>query len=320
MSTVFGPVPSRRLGRSLGVDPVPFKTCNWNCVYCQLGRTSPHHHQRREYLPTDALLAELAGALRQHGPGEIDWITFVGSGEPTLHIDLGHMLRRVKAMTTIPVAVITNGALLYRADVRHDLSTADAVMPTVSAGSEEMYLRLHRPARELAFSAFVQGLSTFRQGYVGKLWVEVMLVRGLNDTEEALQDLVELLEQVGPDEIHVTLPSRPPGEPWVEPSDAEGLARAAACLRRAGPVLLPAAAEVTTTLVGELDGAIEAIISRHPMSAEELERALPSRGGDEVQAALTRLRNAGRAREIERGGGHFWTTPMARYTERRVHT
>ena len=128
MKYVFGPVPSRRLGQSLGVDPIPQKTCNWNCVYCQLGRSTPMINERREYNPSDTILEEVGFALRDHSPGEIDWVTFVGSGEPTLHSRLGEMIRRVKAKTSLPVAVITNGALLYLPEVRADLFPADAVM------------------------------------------------------------------------------------------------------------------------------------------------------------------------------------------------
>lgn len=121
MKYVFGPVPSRRLGQSLGVDPIPFKTCNWNCVYCQLGRTTPLINVRRNYVPREEIVAQVKTALEAHQPGEIDWVTFVGSGEPTLQASLGWMIRQVKALTTIPVAVITNGSLLYQPDVREDI-------------------------------------------------------------------------------------------------------------------------------------------------------------------------------------------------------
>ena len=130
MNYVFGPVPSRRLGKSLGIDPIPLKTCNWNCVYCQLGRSRPLTNKRKEYIDPDIILEELGAALEAHAPGEIDWITFVGSGEPTLHSGLGSLIRQVKQVSDIPVAVITNGGLLYLPEVRQDLSSADAVSYT----------------------------------------------------------------------------------------------------------------------------------------------------------------------------------------------
>jgi len=115
---VFGPVPSRRLGQSLGIDPVPMKTCNWNCVYCQLGRTRPLRIERRVNFSNLEILSQVRDALDAHQPGKIDWVTFVGSGETTLHAGLGEMVRGVKAMTDLPVAVITNGSLLYLPEVR----------------------------------------------------------------------------------------------------------------------------------------------------------------------------------------------------------
>src|SRR3972149_1969672 len=138
MKYVFGPVPSRRLGQSLGIDTIPLKTCNWNCVYCQLGRTVPLINERRNYVLPEAILAEVQVALAAHRPGEIDWITFVGWGEPTLHVSIGLLIRQVKALTDLPVAVITNGALLYLPDVRAELIAADAVPPTLDAGTPEL--------------------------------------------------------------------------------------------------------------------------------------------------------------------------------------
>jgi len=132
---VFGPLSSRRLGRSLGIDPVPPKTCNWNCVYCQLGRSVPLINERRDYLPPDDIMEELRRALRIQPPAEIDWVTFLASGEPTLHASLGRMIRQVKAFTRIPVAVITNGSLLYRPEVQEELMPADAVLPSLDAGT-----------------------------------------------------------------------------------------------------------------------------------------------------------------------------------------
>ncbi|MEA3326978.1 MAG: radical SAM protein, partial [Chloroflexota bacterium] len=143
MKRVFGPVPSRRLGQSLGVDPVPLKTCNWNCIYCQLGRTRPFRIERRYNFSVLEILSEVQQALEAHAPGEIDWVTFVGSGETTLHAGVGEMIQGVKAMTDIPVAVITNGSLLYMPEVRHELQAADAVLPSLDAGNAVLYRRIN---------------------------------------------------------------------------------------------------------------------------------------------------------------------------------
>lgn len=178
MQYVFGPVPSPRLGQSLGIDPIPFKTCNWNCVYCQLGRTAPLTNERRDYFPPDEILTQVKMALDAHQPGEIDWVTFVGSGEPTLHASLGRMIRQVKSLTHVPVAVITNGSLLYLPDVRDELLAADAVLPTLDAGSEALYRTINRPWPELTFERLVEGLITFRQAYARKLWIGAQRRRG----------------------------------------------------------------------------------------------------------------------------------------------
>ena len=186
MKSVFGPVPSRRLGQSLGIDPIPLKTCNWNCVYCQLGRSRPLTNIQREYIPRRAILEEIKQVLSRYQPGEIDWITFVGSGEPTLHSGLGWLISEVKALTTLPVAVITNGARLYQPETRRQLALADAVLPSLDAGNPRLYRKINRPWPKLTFEHLVEGMVAFRQEYQGKLWLEIMLIRGLNDTVRIL--------------------------------------------------------------------------------------------------------------------------------------
>ncbi len=223
MNYVFGPVPSRRLGQSLGIDTIPLKTCNWNCVYCQLGRTMPLTNERREYVLDENILFEVERALRSRANGGIDWVTFVGSGEPTLHLYLGEIIRRVKTLTALPVAVITNGSLLYLPEVRQELSVADAILPTLDAGTAELYRKINRPHPQITFERLVDGLVAFRKEYRGKLWVEVMLVKGLNDTSQALEDIAKVLHRVKPDAVHINLPTRPPVETWVKPTDEEGL-------------------------------------------------------------------------------------------------
>ena len=181
MKYVFGPVPSRRLGQSLGIDPIPFKTCNWNCVYCQLGRTTPLTLERKEFIPPADILNEVQQVIETSSPGKINWITFVGSGEPTLHSKLGQMILQVKKWTDIPVAVITNGSLLYLPEVRDELAAADAVMPTLDAGNSRLYRQINRAAPRFTLDLLVEGMEIFRKMYRGKLWIEVMLLKGIND-------------------------------------------------------------------------------------------------------------------------------------------
>ena len=315
MKYVFGPVPSRRLGQSLGIDTIPPKTCNWNCVYCQLGRTVPLINERRNYFLPEAILADVQVALSAHRPGEIDWITFVGSGEPTLHASIGLLICQVKALTDHPVAIITNGALLYLPEVREELSVADAVLPTLDAGTPELYRTINRPHPDITFERLVEGLVAFRRQYTGKLWIEVMLVRGLNDAEPALRDISAALRRIGPDEVHINLPARPPAETWVQPPDDEGLMRATAILGHIARVVHPVAGTFDLSGYDNLTDAIVGVITRHPMREEELRHTLERWTPGQVDEALAQLAAGGQTQIIERYGARFWSATASRYPD-----
>ncbi len=315
MRYVYGPVPSRRLGQSLGIDPIPSKTCNWNCVYCQLGRTVPLISERREYYPRQEILQDLKEALAAHSSEEIDWVTFVGSGEPTLHSGIGWLIREVKTATDKPVAVITNGALLYLPEVRDELSAADAVLPSLDAGDPELYRVINRPHPHATFERLQDGLLRFRQAYRGRLWVEVMLVRGLNDTPEALEKIAQALHRIGPDAVHINLPTRAPAETWVQPPDEEGLMRAVATLGATAQVVHPAQGSFDLSGYQDITDAVAAIITRHPMREEELARTLDRWAPGKITEALESLAASGRVQVVERFGSRFWSIGTARYPE-----
>ncbi len=282
-------------------------------MYCQLGRTAPLTNERKEYVPREEVLVEVEQALAAHAPGEIDWVTFVGSGEPTLHIGLGWMIRQVKALTSLPVAVITNGALFYLPDVRQELLAVDAVLPTLDAGNPRLYRKINRPWGALTYERLVEGLIAFRKEYPGRLWVEVMLVKGLNDGEDPLREIASVLQRIKPDQVHINLPTRPPAEPWVQPPDEEGLMRATALLGEIAHIVHPAEGSFDLSGCETIVDAIVNIITRHPMREGELLSTLARWSTGEMQQILCQLEASGRAQKIERYGQTFWSAAGARY-------
>ena len=315
MKYVFGPVPSRRLGQSLGIDPIPLKTCNWNCVYCQLGRSVPMSNERKAFFPVSQILTQVEETLRGLGPNGCDWLTLVGSGEPTLYLDLGQLIEGLKALSQVPVAVCTNGSLLPHPAVREALRGADAVMPTVSAGSWEVYWRLHRPYPGLDFQEFVNALVQFRGEYGGNLWPEVMLVKGINDSKASLDDIAAVMERVQPDRIFITLPTRPPAETWVMPPDNESLIYAAAAFDDFLKLGNTSDSDFYIGKGEDICDAVLNIVSRHPISQQELERTIAHLAPGEEAEVMVDLISSGRFQIVERQGTQYWQAAEARFPE-----
>ncbi|MHA1157012.1 MAG: radical SAM protein [Candidatus Heimdallarchaeota archaeon] len=210
---IFGPVPSRRLGKSLGVSPIPQKTCNYSCVYCQIGRTTHFTNTREDFFPREEILEEIKDAVEQL---DFDYVTFVGEGEPTLSKSLGWLIIETKKLTDKPVAVITNGALLYDPQVRKELLEADVILPTLDATTQELFKKVNRPKKELDIGKIIQGFQDFREKYTGQIWMEVMVVDDLNDSEENITAIKEVLDQIKCERVYVNVPIRPPAEKWVK--------------------------------------------------------------------------------------------------------
>ena len=263
---VYGPVPSRRLGRSLGVSPIPPKTCSYTCVYCQLGRTTDLQIKRESYFPKEDILADIISSAPE---GKADYVTFVGDGEPTLNKDLGWLIQRTRDRLHLPVAVITNGSLLSRKDVREDLGMADVIIPTLDAGNEMTFRAVNRPHRNISFDSMLRGQIDFRREYSGQVWIEVMLVKGLNDTEEELQSIKHAIDMIEPDRVYVLTPIRPPAESWVKPSDPQTILRAQEVFGGAVSVTELETGQFGLTEFTNARQAIMEIGSRHPLRSEQ---------------------------------------------------
>ncbi len=222
-SYIFGPVPSRRLGRSLGVDLVPFKTCTYDCIYCQLGRTPCTTTERKPWAPLEAVLENLAKKLATNP----DCITLSGSGEPTLYSRLDELIARIKTMTDVPVAVLTNGSLFGDKQLRRQLLNADLVVPSLDAGDEPMFQAINRPHPDISFEGMVNGLIDFRREFPGKYWLEVFIIGGYTAIPDELEKIVRYVRRINPDRVQLNTVTRPPAEDYALAVSADRLAELA---------------------------------------------------------------------------------------------
>lgn len=216
---VYGPVPSRRLGRSLGFDLVPFKTCSYDCVYCQLGKTSQKTIDRKEYVAIEDVLDELERKLRFEAFP--DYISLAGSGEPTLNRGIGHLIHRIKRLTTVPIAVLTNGSLLWMPEVQESLLEADIVLPSLDAGDEVSFRYVNRPHKSISFESMLKGLIDFKEVFSGSVWLEVFLLGGVTGVSSAVKKIASLANEIGPERVQLNTVSRPPAEEFAFPVNGE---------------------------------------------------------------------------------------------------
>ncbi len=304
--TVFGPVPSRRFGRSLGVDIIPRKLCTLDCVYCEVGRTDKRGLARREYLPTELILKDVREAIEAHP--SVDCITFSGSGEPTLHSGLGELLRATRQMTKVPLVVLTNGTLLWKEDVRNDLLAADIVCPSLDAVSEDVFRRIDRPHPRLTAVQVIDGLVEFRRKFTGQLWLEVLFVQGMNDDDDEVWLLRQAIDRISPDKVQINTVVRPPAEPWAHPVSHERLEQIRSMLGPRAEIITPARERSCAPAPIPHDEEILGVVARRPMSAADVAAGLGSDLGA-IALALDALVAAGRLRIIEFEGSRFYAVP-----------
>jgi wyosine [tRNA(Phe)-imidazoG37] synthetase (radical SAM superfamily) len=281
MKFVYGPVPSRRLGISLGISPIPKKTCNYSCIYCQLGRTNHMLNTRQMFFTVEEIMVEFDEILGNQI--QFDVITIVGEGEPTLYLGLGQLILEIKKRTDKPIAVITNGALLSDAKLRGELYQADIVLPTLDAFDEESFKRINRPHGKINFNMVHDGLVTFSKEYQGQLWLELMLMQGINDDENSLNKYAEQLKELHYDRLYINTPIRPPAEAGVSAVSHDHMSIAVDLLGGISIDLLES--EGFHSEIEDHYEAILSIIKRHPMNQFEIIGFLKSRGienGDEL--------------------------------------
>ena len=280
---IFGPVPSRRLGQSLGVNNIPPKICTYSCVYCQLGRTLRMQVDRRPFYEPGEIVRQVKDKIEKAKGNEesIDYITFVPDGEPTLDINLGREIELLKPLG-YRIAVITNSSLLWDEDVRVELLKADWVSVKIDCVNQEMWRRVNRPYRTLRLNLILDGVLEFARGFKGELATETMLVKGLNDSGELLTETAEFIARLNPAVSYVSIPTRPPAEEWVNAPDEETINRAYQIFKEriANVEYLIGYEGNAFAFTGNAEDDILSITSVHPMREDAVEDFLKRAGGD----------------------------------------
>jgi wyosine [tRNA(Phe)-imidazoG37] synthetase (radical SAM superfamily) len=284
---LFGPVPSRRLGRSLGVDPVPFKTCTQNCLYCQLGTDAAQTLERKNYVPPHEILEELRSWLQEGITA--DYITISGSGEPTLHSRLDEIIDGIHRLTNIPAALITNGSLFWQPDVRKQCRLADVVLPSLDAGDPETFSKINQPHPNLSFERFIEGLILFRNEYSGPIWLEVFLCEGLNTDPDSISNLHRWIEKIRPDKVQLNTAVRPTAHPHIKPVPRETLQKIAPLLRPDAEIIADFPETVPSPQAVVSEHRLLETLKRRPCALEELAESLqiaPAQAAKHLQHLL----------------------------------
>ncbi len=299
---LFGPVPSRRLGKSLGVDLVPFKTCSFDCIFCQLGKTTQKTVERKEYVPVDEIIAELDHWLKNGGKAE--YITLAGSGEPTLHSGLGRIIDFLHENTEIPVALLTNGALLGDPDVRTDAAKADLVKASLSVWDQSSLEYINRPHSTINFERLIEGEIQFRQHFTGQLWIEVFLVWGANTTIEDVAKIAEWVKEIRPDRVQLNTAVRPPCEEYVQAVPKDIMTMLASKFDPAAEIIAEYSSS-TSPEVKANEADILSMLERRPCTLEQICQVF-SLHKNEVLKYLGKMMRSGQIQQHKDAGETFY--------------
>ncbi|MEI6562725.1 MAG: radical SAM protein [bacterium] len=304
---LFGPVRSRRLGRSLGIDLVPLKVCTYDCPYCQVGVTTLKTLERRDYVPVAEVLAEFDDWLARDG--QADCVTLAGGGEPTLHLRFGEVIEAIGARCSLRRILLSNGSLFSDPEVRGSAARADVVKATLSAWDQVSFEQMHHPHPDLTFDAFLEGLKIFRTDFHGEYWLEVFVVSGLNDDPERIGRIAELARRIQPDRIHLNTAVRPARDSSVLPVSSARMDELARLFSPVAEVIgvATAGAPIPKGAMNQLErsGTILALLQRHPCTAVDISKTL-GLSVAEVEQAIDSLSNLGRVRREPVGSGDFF--------------
>lgn len=287
---VYGPVPSRRLGRSLGVDLVPYKICSYDCIYCQIGRTPAPTVARKPYISVDRVIHDVLEVLES---GVMpDYITLGGSGEPTLNNGISEIITRIKSATDIPVTVLTNGSMLLFPEVRADLMPADVVLPSFDACTAEMFQKINRPCPEIGFEEMAEGLIRFRQAYAGRMWVEIFLIQGINTADDDIQAFKYWMDRMQPDKIHLNTAVRPTAEAGISRPSDERLIQIKQMLGARAEIVVPYQGEADKSGGSVIKEGLIELLSRRPCTLTDIAHGLDTHP-HEILKYLEPMVNAG---------------------------
>jgi len=294
---IFGPVPSRRFGRSLGVDLLPMKTCSLDCIFCQLGRTKEKTVQRKEYVPTKEVIEEL-GAWLESGV-ETDVITLSGSGEPTLHSHFGEVLEYIRSNSRIQTVLLTNGTMLHLPEVRKSAGLAHVVKVSLSAWDQQSYEWVNRPHDDLVFERLVEGEAKLREEFRGNLYLEVFLIKGINALPDEVRQIAALVKEIRPDRVQLNTAVRPPAEGFVLPLSKEELQKCAAVFEPQAEIISEFGGKQARNIQKNEEN-ILSMLQRRPCTAEEISEVFEMHV-NEVSKYLGKLLREGLLRVERRG-------------------
>ena len=278
----------------MGVDLIPYKTCTLDCIYCDLGRTTNKTTSRQSFVSPKEIRRELELTLSVLDK-KPDFITLSGSGEPTLNNNIGQIIRGAKETTSLPVAVLTNSSLLSLEEVRNDLSEADVVLPSLDAITPALFEYINRPYASLRIEEIISGLIQFRKQYRGKIWLEILFCRGVNDGKDEVEKLKKVIKKIEPDRVQLNTPVRPPAEDFAFPLTLAQLEEIRERLGDKAEIISECATPLGEELNSVKDTEILNLIKRRPCTTEDISKALGLRI-DEVVKHLDRLRKIGAVR------------------------